>query len=178
MKHTSNFRHLTKAGLFRRVLPISVTAGLLCLPFSAWGQTSPCDLNKDGSINITDVTLGVSMVLGTSQCTASINGTGGCNVAMVQRVVGAALPGGTCHPTVLTWGASSSSNIAGYNVYRGTASGGPYTKLNTALITVTTFTDATSQPGQIYFYVATAVDTSGNESAYSSPAVQANIPTP
>lgn len=173
MTRNTHFRHLTKSSLLRRVLPVT----LICLPFSAWGQ-SPCDLTKDGTVNITDVTLAVNMVLGLSSCTGVINGTGGCNVAMVQRIVGAALPGGTCHPTILTWGASTSSNVAGYNVYRGTVSGGPYTKLNTALIVGTTFTDASSQPGQTYFYVATAVDTSGNESAYSSPAVQANIPTP
>ncbi len=162
-----------------RAKPGVVLAALttVLFPFSAWA-VSPCDLTADGTVNITDVTLGVNMVLGLSACTASINGTGGCNVAMVQRVVQAALPGGTCHPTILTWGASTSSNVAGYNVYRSTTSGGTYTKLNSSLVTSTTFTDGTSQPGQTYFYVATAVDGSGNESAYSSPPVQAMIPTP
>jgi hypothetical protein len=173
VKRPTHFRHLTSSSLLRRVLPIT----LICLPFSALAQ-SPCDLTKDGTVNITDVTLGVNMVLGLSSCTAAINGTGGCNVAMVQRVVSAALPGGTCHPTVLTWTASTSSNVSGYNVYRGTTSTGPFTKLNSTLIVGTTFTDSASQPGQTYFYVATAVDSSGNESAYSNPPVQANVPTP
>lgn len=162
----------------RKVLLPSLVAGMLCLPFAAWAANSPCDLTGDGSVNISDVTLGVNMVLGLSPCTASITGTGGCNVAMVQRVVGAALPNGTCHPTILSWGASTSPNIAGYNVYRGTSASGPFTKLNSTLITTTTYTDGTSQPGQTYYYVATAVDTSNNESGYSSPATQAIIPTP
>ena len=173
MKHISHCAPLKNV---RRKSGVLLAALTVFAPFSAWAQ-SPCDLTKDGTINISDVTLGVNMVLGLSPCTASINGTGGCNVAMVQRVVGAALPGGTCHPTVLTWGAST-SNVAGYNVYRSTTSGGTYTKLNTSLITGLTFTDATSQPGQVYFYVATAVDSSGNESAYSNPPVQATVPTP
>jgi fibronectin type 3 domain-containing protein len=78
----------------------------------------------------------------------------------------------------LTWGASTSSNVAGYNVYRATSATGPYTKLNTSIVAGTSFTDGSSQPGQTYFYVATSVDTSGNESAYSNPPVQAVIPTP
>jgi fibronectin type 3 domain-containing protein len=118
------------------------------------------------------------MVLGLSSCTASINGSGGCNVAMVQRVVAAALPAGSCHPTVLTWTASTSPNVAGYNIYRSTTLTGTYTKLNTSLIVGLTFTDGSSQPGQTYFYAGTAVDTNGNESALSSPAVQASVPTP
>jgi hypothetical protein len=161
--------------MLRNVLPITLTAGLLCFTVSA---QSPCDLNKDGTVNITDVTLGVNMVLGLSACTASINGTGGCNVAMVQRVVGAALPNGTCHPTVLNWAASTSLNVAGYNIYRSTTLTGTYTKLNTSLIVGLTFTDSSSQPGQTYYYAGTAVDTSGNESALSSPAVQTTVPTP
>lgn len=150
-------------------------SGFCCL--SAQAQ-SPCDLTKDGTVNIVDVTLGVSMALGLSPCSASINGTGGCNIVMVQRVVLAALPNGTCHPTVVSWVASTSSNVAGYNVYRGTSVSGQYTKLNSALITTTSYSDTTSQPGQTYFYVVTAVDTSGNESAYSTPAVQTSVPTP
>jgi hypothetical protein len=175
VKQTSYFHNLKRVRPLPRVLLVTLTAGLF--PFSMWA-VSPCDLNQDGVVNITDVTLGVNMVLGLSSCTAVINGTGGCNVAMVQRVVAAASSNGTCHPTILTWGASTSSNVAGYNVYRATASGGPYTKLNTSLIVGLTFTDGSSQPGQTYFYVATTVDTSSNESAYSSPAVQATIPTP
>lgn len=176
MKHFRDPRNLTRALTLRRALLVGLAAGLF--PVAAWAQYSPCDLNQDGVVNVTDVTLAVNMALGQSTCTASINGTGGCNVVMVQRVVQAALPGGTCHPTILNWVASTSSNVAGYNVYRGTVNGGPYTKLNSSLISGTTFTDGTSQPGQTYYYVVTAVDTSGNESAYSTPAVQAAIPTP
>jgi hypothetical protein len=79
------------------------------------------------------------------------------------------------HSVVLTWLASTST-VSGYNVYRGTANGGPYTLVNTSLVAGLSFTDSTVQNGLTYFYVATAVDSSGNESPYSSPPAQANIP--
>ncbi len=163
----------------RGVHPVNCTRVLyLSLMACSVLAQSPCDLNKDGSVNVTDVTLAVNMALGQASCTANISGTGGCNVTMVQRVVDAALPGGTCHPTILNWAASTSQNVAGYNVYRSTTSAGTYTKLNSSLIVGTAFTDGTCQPGQTYYYAATAVDTSGNESVYSSPSIQAVIPTP
>jgi fibronectin type 3 domain-containing protein len=60
-------------------------------------------------------------------------------------------------------------------VYRGTVTGGPYTKINASLITLLTYTDTTVVSGQTYFYVTTAVDGSGNESVFSNQ-VQAVIP--
>jgi uncharacterized repeat protein (TIGR03803 family) len=67
----------------------------------------------------------------------------------------------------LTWDPSTSP-VAGYNVYRGTTPGGPYSKLNSALIVPTSYSDMTAQSGQTYYYVTTAVDFQGDESAYSN----------
>jgi len=71
------------------------------------------------------------------------------------------------HSATLTWTASASA-VAGYNVYRGTVSGGPYALVNTSLIAVETFTDTAVVAGQTYYYVTTAVDGSGNESVFSN----------
>jgi hypothetical protein len=70
----------------------------------------------------------------------------------------------------LSWVASTSPDIAGYNVYRGTVSGGPYLELNSSLVPGTTYLDATVLPGSIYFYVTTAVNTSNIQSVYSNEA--------
>jgi Carboxypeptidase regulatory-like domain len=78
------------------------------------------------------------------------------------------------HSATLSWTASTST-VVGYNVYRGTVSGGPYTRVNGSLVTVVTFTDTTVQAGQIFYYVTTAVDSSGTESVNSNE-VSANIP--
>jgi hypothetical protein len=79
------------------------------------------------------------------------------------------------HSVTLSWTASTSS-VAGYNVYRGTVSGGPYTlQLNNSLITGLSFTDNSAQAGATYYYVAVAVNSSGTESAYSNQA-SATVP--
>ena len=75
---------------------------------------------------------------------------------------------------VLTWSPSPSS-VAGYNIYRSTVSGGPYSILNSSLNVPTTFTDSNVQAGQTYYYVVTAVNSSNVESAYSN-VVSATIP--
>jgi hypothetical protein len=79
------------------------------------------------------------------------------------------------HCVALTWNPSTSSGVIGYNVYRGSVSGGPYTKMNTALEPGTSETDSAVQSGQTYYYVVTAVDSSGHESLFSNQ-VQAVIP--
>lgn len=63
---------------------------------------------------------------------------------------------------------ASTSAVAGYNIYRGTQTAGPYTKLDSSYTVGTTYTDTTVQSAQNYFYVATAVDSTGMESSYSN----------
>lgn len=80
---------------------------------------------------------------------------------------------GSQHTVSLSWTASN-SNVAGYNLYRGTQPGGPYnTKLNGSPIAGTSFTDNSVQSGATYFYVATAVDANSQESVYSNEATAA-----
>jgi fibronectin type 3 domain-containing protein/flagellar hook assembly protein FlgD len=61
--------------------------------------------------------------------------------------------------------------VAGYNLYRSTTSGGPYTKVNALLITSTAYLDTGLTNGTTYYYVVTAVDSIGNQSAYSNEAM-------
>jgi hypothetical protein len=78
------------------------------------------------------------------------------------------------HSVQLTWHAST-SNMVGYNIYRGTISGGPYVKINAALVTSLIYSDTAVASSATYYYVTTAVDSIGVESAYSNQA-SANIP--
>lgn len=71
------------------------------------------------------------------------------------------------HSAALNWTASAST-VSGYNVYRSTVSGGPYTKVNSTLVTTTSYTDSTVQSGLTYFFVVTAVNSSNVESIYSN----------
>ena len=72
------------------------------------------------------------------------------------------------HTVNLSWDASTSPNIVGYNIYRGANANGPYTKINSSLDPNTNYSDTTVQSGETYYYVTTAVDNQGVESAYSN----------
>ncbi len=170
MKLESNFRRL------------AILLGLLATVHGpAWSQMqNACALSGDATVSAVDVQQAINMALGLTTCNTNIDGAGVCNVVVVQRVIDAALGEGcvTNHWVSLTWTASTSSNVAGYNVYRATASTGPFTKMNSSPMNSTSALDNTVVPGQTYYYVATAVNTSGVESAYSSPPVQAVVPSP
>jgi fibronectin type 3 domain-containing protein len=78
------------------------------------------------------------------------------------------------HSVNLFWNASA--GVAGYNVYRSTSSTGTYIRINSTLDANTAYTDTSVVSGQTYYYEATAVNSSGQESARSTPPVQASIP--
>lgn len=84
--------------------------------------------------------------------------------------------GTTSHSVDLSWNAST-SQVIGYNVYRGAQSGGPYTMINPVLEASTNFVDSNVQSGGTYYYVVTSVDSSSHESTYSNQA-QASVPSP
>lgn len=74
--------------------------------------------------------------------------------------------------------ASPSTGVAGYNIWCGTAAGGPYaTNVNPALINGLTYTWTTGVPGTKYFCVARAVDSLGQASA-NSPEANGTFPKP
>lgn len=80
------------------------------------------------------------------------------------------------HSVSLSW-TDTHSGIVGYNVYRGSVSGGPYAQVNSALEATPAYDDTSVVAGQTYYYVATAVDGSGAESGYSTEA-EGKVPTP
>ena len=74
----------------------------------------------------------------------------------------------------LSW-QQDQDQVAGYNIYRSDVSGGPYTKLNSALDPNTNYVDSTVLAAHTYYYVTTAVNSLGQESGYSNES-QANVP--
>jgi hypothetical protein len=76
--------------------------------------------------------------------------------------------GPPAHSVSLSWGPSPST-VIGYNVYRGTAPGGPYpSKLTSSPQSTTSLVDNTVMAGTTYYYVATSVDQNAVESIYSN----------
>ena len=77
----------------------------------------------------------------------------------------------------ISWTASTDCDgnpVAGYNIYRAASAAGPFSKINTELVTDTYFYDhengvgiASSVSGGSGYYVVSAVDSAGDESAMS-----------
>jgi hypothetical protein len=68
----------------------------------------------------------------------------------------------------ISWTKSASPDAARYMVYHSAVSGGPYARANADPIEHAVYLDAGLNPSTPYFYVVTAVDRSGNESANSA----------
>ncbi len=91
------------------------------------------------------------------------------NASMSLTLTGTGVqPPPVVHSVVLTWGASVSAGVVGYDVYRGTVSGGPYTLMTSTPVSGMSYTDASGQVGQTYYYVVTSVDSSNTQSGYSN----------
>lgn len=67
----------------------------------------------------------------------------------------------------LDWADNGEGDLAGYNIYRSTASGS-YVAVLAAGIPQSTYADHTAINGTTYYYVVTAVDIETNESPYSN----------
>jgi hypothetical protein len=181
------FRRSPSCLLHRSGIVAALAAWSLSLS-SVWAQ-SPCAVSTMGATpTAADVTAATNMALGTTTCTANVEGANVCTVITVQRVINASLPQGLCsvynaHKANLSWTASTTPSVTAYNVYRATASTGPYSQIASSIPATTwcngsscAWSDTTVTAGVTYYYEVTAV-ASGVESAPTSP-VPGTIPSP
>jgi PKD repeat protein len=68
----------------------------------------------------------------------------------------------------LSWTPSDLPTVAGYNLYRSTTPGGPYTRLNPTVLTTPSYTDTNVTNGTTYYYVVKLLTTDLYEMAYGS----------
>lgn len=157
------------AGFARFASAAPSSAMLVLLSGITLAQTNSCDVNADGSVNVVDVQSITNMEIGASGCSANVGGVLGCTDSARQVVIKAALGGG-CHFVYLTWVASNSTGVVGYNIYRGTSPGGESsTPVNTGgPVATTSFTDSTAVSGTKYYYVVKAT----NGSVESGPSTE------
>ena len=88
------------------------------------------------------------------------------------------LTGTGTHDVILSWTASPTSGIQGYNVYRGTTSQwASSTRQNSTPINGTSYVDGNVTAGATYYYWVTSVGSGDVESAPSTQA-EATVPTP
>jgi fibronectin type 3 domain-containing protein len=114
--------------------------------------------------NVTGLNVGTY----TGHITVSASGASGSPATItVTLTITAALP--VSHSVALSWNASTSSDVVGYNAYRATIKGGPYGLIASA-ISGTAYTDLSVQSGVTYYYVMTATNSGGQESVNSNEA--------
>lgn len=108
----------------------------------------------------------------TGKITVASNATNSITIALSGSATGAQAEA-TTRSVSLKWNAAA--NATGYYVYRGSHSGGPYTRLNSAAVTAADYVDSTAEEGQTYYYAVTSVNAEGVQSSYSN---QAEVSVP
>jgi fibronectin type 3 domain-containing protein len=125
----------------------------------------PTGVTKKKSSSTTSLTLsGTPTKAKSYSFTISATDCGGHAVQAAYEVV---VQANADHVVDLNWNASSTTDIVGYNVYRG-PDGKSWNKINASLAASTTYSDSTVADSSIYYYAATAVDVMGNESDKSN----------
>lgn len=133
--------------------------------FSMTGGSAPLHLASAQTVTL-DLQFSPA-ASGTSNGTLTVD-SNASDSAVIVKLSGSETTISADHSVGLTWDASTSSGIAGYNVYRAGSEKGPYSRLNGSLVTELKYTDDAVTAGAIYYYVTTAVDSHGDESPYSN----------
>lgn len=145
-----------------------------CTPY-AWSIVSgslPAGITATPSSATTSLNLsGTPTNAATSSFTVSVKGCGRRVSKVSYNVV---IQSAANHVVNLSWSASTSNDVSGYNVYRA-PDGVNWQRINSTLIASTVYSDSTVANGSTYYYAATAVDINGNESSKTA-AVKAVIP--
>ena len=127
---------------------------------SSFSMTDGCvaasPLAASASCNVTAITFSP---LSAGPLSATITFTD--SAANSPQVISLTGTGTSTHSVDVAWVASVSAGVTGYNIYRGTVSGGPYSQVNATLVSGTAYTDHTVSSGVHYCYVVTSYAPSG-----------------
>jgi len=150
---------------------IAATGG--CTPYQ-WAVSGklPPGVEEKASTTTTSLDLsGTPTIAASYPFTVSVKDCGGHVADASYKIV---IKAATSYVVDLKWDASTSNDVAGYNVYRG-PDGVRWEKINDSLVPSTYYNDSTVTDGSTYYYSATAVSVSGEESKKTS-AIKVSIP--
>lgn len=142
--------------------------------FSVTGLTLPVTIPSGQSAGFTVTFTPTSAAAASGTITFTSNGS----PTTTQLGVSGTGVAAQTHTVSLSWTASTSSDISGYNIYRApyTTACGSFAQINPSLDANTAYTDASVVNGSAYCYAATAVNTSDAESGYSNIVSNVQIP--
>lgn len=138
--------------------------------YSLSGLTLPVTLSAGKSVSFA-VTFAPQSA-GTAN--ASVSFANSASNTVVKASLQGTGTGTSGHTVTLSWKASTST-VMGYNVYRGTKAGGPYSVITSSPVASTSYVDSAVQGSTTYYYVVTSVNNSGQESTDSNQ-VSAAVP--
>lgn len=129
---------------------------------ASWLLLSPTTGSRNGTITASVNT--ASAVRGNNSTTITVTSGGITKTVNVTLTLNAP----SSSSVTLTWNANTESDLAGYKVYRATSSGAYGAPIATIQSNTTSYIATGLQFGTTYFFVVTAYDIAGNESAYSN----------
>ena len=180
------------------VLPSSLSFGNQPIDVASSSETLTLTNNASTALSISSIALtGTDPADFTENhtCGSSVAAEGSCTIAILftpsasgslsaslsitDNASGSpqtvALSGTGTHNVILSWSAGSGAH--GYDIYRGTSSGGESsTPLNSEPIAGTTYTDTGVEAGQTYYYKITSVAPNGSTQSGKSTEVSAKVP--
>jgi len=161
-------------GIVGQAYSAAVNAVGGCTPYkwSLISGTLPAGVTTKVSSTTTSLMLsGTPSSASTYAPTVQVTGCGG---ATYKHSYSIAIQGTTNHVVDVSWKASTTSDVTGYNLYR-SPDAVNWKKANVSLIASTMYNDATVANGSTYYYAATAVDIYGHESTKSA-SIKVTVP--
>jgi len=180
--------------------PTSLSFGNQPIAVASSAQTTTLTNNTGAALSIAGLTMGGANAGDFAEiadsCSTSVAAGGACTIGLSftpsdagqrtatlsitdnatnspQTVI---LSGTGCPDVILSWTASPTPGVIGYDIYRGTASGGESgTPINSAPVNTTTYVDANVRAGTTYYYVLRSVNANGVQSPASNE-TRANVP--
>lgn len=134
-----------------------------CTPYK-WAIASgslPAGITGTMASTTTSLSLsGTPTTAATDSFTVKVMGCSGTAAQTAYKVV---IQATANHVVDLSWKASTTSDVTGYNIYR-SPDGSSWKRMNVSLIASAQYSDSTVANGSTYYYAATAVDIYGHES--------------
>jgi hypothetical protein len=177
--------------------PVSLSFGSQPVESSSSPQSVTLTNSGTGALTISSITAGGDFMQ-TNNCGTSVAAGSSCTISVVFTATAIGTRSGTLtisddaagspqtvplsgsgtHDVILAWTESATPGVMGYDLYRGTTSGGESsTPLNSTPINGTTYTDANVTAGAAYYYVVTAVASDGVTQSADSNEVSATVPS-
>ena len=142
---------------------------------------NPADFTENNNCG-SSVAAGSSCAI-TASFTPTAAGSLGASLVITDNAGGSpqsiTVSGTGTHDVTLTWKPSVSSGVIGYDIHRGTTSGGESSApLNSSPVSSDSFVDTNVQAGLTYYYVVTAVGSNGTTQSADSNEATAAVPSP